>query len=93
MEVFLKGLSVVLPRLAVYARCRAPLHFQVRRSQPLHVAYVVQERGEPLFLILLCCLTYSFERAERTIPALCPERVALHRVRIDQTEHPPESVV
>jgi hypothetical protein len=46
VEVFLKGLSVLLPRLAVYARGSAPLHFQVRCSQPVHVIDVVQERGE-----------------------------------------------
>ncbi len=84
MEVFLKGLSVLLPRLAVYARGSAPLHFQVRCSQPFHVIDVVQERGEPLFLIVLCCLTYSLKRAERALPALSPERVALGRVPLGQ---------
>jgi hypothetical protein len=85
VEVFLKSLSVVLPRLAVYARCRAPLDFQVRCSQPLHVIDVVQERGEPLFLILLCCLTYPLKRAGRTFPALSPECVALGRVPLGQS--------
>jgi hypothetical protein len=55
VEILLQSLSVVLPCLAVNARCRTPLHFQVCCSQPLHVVDVVQERGEPLFLILPCC--------------------------------------
>ena len=85
VEIFLQSPSVVLPRLAVYARCRAPLDFQVRRSQSLHVANVLQERGEPLFLILLCCLTYPLQRAWRTIPALRPECVTLGRVPLGQS--------
>ena len=89
VEVFLKGLSVLLPRLAVYARGSAPLHFQVRCSQPIHVIDVVQERGEPLFLIALCCLTYSLKRAERALPALSPERVALGRIPFGQPPFPP----
>ena len=57
-----------------------PLQGEVRCAQPLDVVDVVQERGEPLLPFLSCCLTYSLERAWRTFPALCPERVALGRV-------------
>ena len=45
---------------------------------------MVQERSEPLFPILSCCLTYPLERAGRTFPALSPERVALGRVPLGQ---------
>jgi len=57
---------------------------QVRCSQSFDVVDVVQERCEPLFLILSCCLscclTYPLERAGRAFRALSPERVALGRV-------------
>jgi hypothetical protein len=41
---------------------------------------VVKERREPLFPVLLGCLTYTLERAGRVGPALSPGRVALRRV-------------
>src|SRR5439155_13887300 len=40
----------------------------------------VEKRREPLFPVLLCCLTYALERAGRVGPALGPGRVALRRV-------------
>ena len=64
---------MVLPRFALDTCGSTPLHFQAGCAQTLHVVDVVQERGEPLFPIVLCCLTYSFERAKRTFRALCPE--------------------
>src|SRR5271167_3898368 len=44
-----------------------------------HLTFLDQ-RGEALLPILLGCLPYPLERALRTDPALCPERVALLRV-------------
>src|SRR5262249_29560467 len=46
---------------------------------------VVQERGEPQLLILLCCLTYPLQRTERVFPARCPGRVLLWQVPFGQT--------
>src|SRR5215469_7061332 len=80
LEVSLKVLSVVLPGLAVDACGRILLNTQIGCPQSFHVVDVVQERSEPLFLVLACCLTYPLERAERASPALSPERVSLGRV-------------
>jgi len=69
-----------LEGLAVYPSSCVLLNRKVRCPQSLDVEDVVQERGEPLFLILSCCLSYPLKRAERATPALSPERVALGRV-------------
>ncbi len=71
----LQVLPVVLPRLAVDAWRRVPLHSPIRRAQPPDAVDVVQERREPLPPVLLGGLTYPLERAWRACPALCPEHV------------------
>jgi hypothetical protein len=53
LEVGLEGLAVVLPRLAVDARSSTLLHRQIGCPQSLDIIDVVEERGEPLFLILV----------------------------------------
>src|SRR6266853_5693399 len=80
LEVRLKVLAVVLPGLPVDARRRILLNCKVCCAQSFDVVDVVQKRGEPLFLILSCCLPYPLKRAGRAFPALSPERVALGRV-------------
>src|SRR5262249_30320835 len=80
LEVGLEGLAVVLPRLAIDGRRRILLNRQVRGAPSFDVVDVVQERSEPLSPILSGCLTYPLERAERAVPALSPERVALGQV-------------
>ena len=51
---------------------------------------MVEKRGEPQLLILLCCLTYPLQRAERVFPARCPGRVLLGQVPFGQASslHP-----
>src|SRR5260370_27582368 len=46
---------------------------------------MVQKRGEPLFLILPCYLTYPLERAVHTVPALSPECVAFEQIPLGPT--------
>ena len=79
LEIRLKVLAVVLPRLSVYACCRILLNRKKRCPQSINVV-VVEERSEPLLPISTCCLTYPLERAEHIFPALSPERVTLGRV-------------
>src|SRR5215472_15558295 len=84
LEVGLEGLAVVLPRLAVDP-CRSILLYgKIGCPQSLNVVDVVEKRGELLFPIPSCCLTYPLERAGRAFPALSPERVALGRVPLGQ---------
>jgi hypothetical protein len=83
-EVFLQALPVLLPRLPVDSGRRIALDAEVRAPEPLYVADVVEERGEPLFPVLPCCLTYPLERTLRAGPALCPGRVLLSRVPLGQ---------
>src|SRR6267378_558432 len=80
LEICLQGRPVVLPRLAVDAGCRVPLHCEVGRAQSLHVVHMMEKRAEPLFPVLLGCLPYTLERAGRAGSALCPGRVAFRRV-------------
>src|SRR4029077_21248110 len=70
LEVCLEALAVVIPTLAAYACRSVLLSGQVRGAQSLDVVDVVEKRGEPLFLIPTCCLTYPLERARRAFPAL-----------------------
>src|SRR5262252_5132051 len=65
LEVRLEVLSVVLPRLFVYARSRILPNRRECCPQPFDVVDVVEECSEPLFPIFSCCLTYPLERAGR----------------------------
>src|SRR5215469_15866246 len=85
LEVRLEVLTVVLPCLAVYACGRFLLSCIQCCPQSLHVVNVVEERREPLFLILRCCLSYPLERAARVFPALSPDRVTFGRVPLGQS--------
>src|SRR5258708_26463503 len=43
---------------------------------------MVQQRGEPFLLSLLCSLSYTFEPLGHAFPARCPARVLLSRVSL-----------
>src|SRR5262245_59018754 len=80
LQIVSELLAVVLPRFPIDSRGSLSLQCVVGTAQPLDGVHMVQERGEPQLPILPCGLSYSLERAERTIPALCPEHVAFVRV-------------
>src|SRR5437879_4625585 len=80
LKVRLEGLAVVLPRLAIDACCSILLSGQIGCPQSFHVVNVVQERSEPLLLILSCCLTYPLARALRAFPARTAHQEARGRV-------------
>src|SRR5207245_1575721 len=84
LEVRFQVLAVVPPGLAVYSCGSVLFNCKVRCPPSFDVVDVVQERGEPLFPVLSCCLTYPLKRAGRAVPALSPERVALGRVPLGQ---------
>src|SRR6202795_449529 len=90
LEVILEGLAVVPPRLTVHARRRFLLQTEVSLAEPFRIVDMVEKRGEPQLLILLCCLTYPLQRAERVFPARCPGRVLLGQVPFGQASslHP-----
>src|SRR6266436_5914896 len=90
LEIVLESLAVVPPRLSIHTRRRFLLQTEVGRAQRFRVVDVVQERREPQLLILLCCLTYPLQRAERVFPARCPGRVLLGQVPFGQASslHP-----
>src|SRR6266852_3578212 len=90
LEVVLEGLAVVPPRLTVHARRRFLLQAEVSLAEPFRIVDMVEKRGEPQLLILLCCLTYPLQRAERVFPARCPGRVLLGQVPFGQASslHP-----
>jgi site-specific DNA recombinase len=85
LEVRLKRLAVVPPRLPVHAGRGFSLHTEIGRAQRCRCVDVVKERGEPHLLILACCLTYPLPRTGRVVPALCPGRVLLKRISLGQT--------
>jgi hypothetical protein len=53
-EIVFQSLSVVLPRLAINARRRRPLNFEVGVPQTIDIVDMVQKRGESLFPVLFC---------------------------------------
>src|SRR5690606_29162313 len=85
LKVFLQVLPVVTPRLCIYPWRGISLQREECRAQSLDVVDMVQQRGEPLFLIISCYLSYPLERALRAFPALRPERVAFLRVPLGPT--------
>jgi hypothetical protein len=90
LETVLEGLAVVPPGFSVDTGRSFLLQAEVSLAQCFRVVYVVQERREPHLLILLCCLTYPLQRAERVFPARCPGRVWLGQVPFGQASslHP-----
>ena len=84
LQIALQFPSIVLPRLAIDACGCVTLQCVIRSTQPIHVVYVVQKRGEPLSPSYSCNSTCPLERAVRVSPALCPERVTLERHPLGQ---------
>ncbi len=62
LEIGFEVLAVGPPRLPVDSGCGIPLEAVVRRAETTDVVHVVQERGEPLFPVPSCGLTYPLER-------------------------------
>lgn len=81
-------MAVVPPRLSIDAFL---LQTEVGPAQCFQIVDVVQKRREWQLLVLICCLTYPLQRAERVFPARCPGRVLLGQVPFGQTSslHPP----
>src|SRR3984885_3334878 len=90
LEIILEGLAVVPPRLTVHARRRFLLQAEVSLAEPFRIVDRVEKRGEPQLLVLLCCLPYPLQRAERVFPARCPGHVLLGQVPFGQASslHP-----
>ena len=66
-KILFKILPVVLPRHAVHPRRGPGLQRPIRRPQAVDVD-VVQERGEPRFLIRCCHSAHTTKPTERTLP-------------------------
>src|SRR5215469_14214464 len=67
---------VVLPCHPVHARSGLALEREERRPQCVDVE-MVEKRGEPLFLPVLCILPYAAQRLGHALPALGPVRALL----------------
>src|SRR5260370_20364165 len=50
---------------------------------------MVQQRGEPFLLSLLCSFSYTFKPLGHTFPAGCPARVLLSRVSLGSADSAP----
>src|SRR5208282_5877474 len=85
LEILLKGLAVVPPRLPVYASRRMPLQLEVGKPQSVDPVDVMQQSGELCILVQCCRLSYPRQRTRRVYPALSPERVLLAQVPLGQT--------
>src|SRR5665213_832111 len=60
LKVALQVPPVLLPRHAVHPRCSLGLQRPVGRPQAIDID-VMQERGEPRFPVLLCCLAHAIQ--------------------------------
>jgi hypothetical protein len=85
LEIFLKGLAVVLPRLTVHTGCGVPLQLEVSKAQSVDPLDVMQKSGELYILVQCCRLSYPFQRTGRIDPALSLGRVLLARIPLGQT--------
>jgi len=83
-EASLDPLPVLGPRHAVDSgRCLARER-EVCGAETIE-RDVMQERREPLLLILPCCFAHTVERTARADPALCPGHVLPFRVPLGRT--------
>ncbi len=85
LEIVLKSLAVVPPRLPVYTGCRVPLQLEVSKPQSVDPVDVMQQSGELHILVQCCRLSYLRQLAWRVYPALSPERVLLAQIPLGQT--------
>ena len=85
LEILLKSLAVVPPRLPVHAGCRVPLQLRVSKPQGVDPVDVMHQSGELYILVRFCRLSYLRQLAWRVYPALSPERVLLAQIPLGQT--------
>jgi len=85
LEILLKGLAVMPPRLTVYTSRRMPLQLEVGKPQSVDPVDVMQQSGELHILVQCCRLSYQRQLTGRVHPALSPERVLLAQVPLGQT--------
>jgi hypothetical protein len=99
LEILLKSLAVVPPRLPVHTGCRVPLQLRVSKPQGVDPVDVMHQSGEPCILVRFCRLSYLRQLAWRDkrpqrqrpvagdplYPALSPDRVLLAQVPLGQT--------
>ena len=85
LEICLKSLAVVPPRLTIYTSRRMPLQLEVSKPQSVDPVDVMQQSGELCILVQCCRLSYLRQLAWRVYPALSPERVLLAQVSLGQT--------
>jgi hypothetical protein len=85
LEIVLKSLAVVPPRLPIDAGRSVPLQLEVGEPQSVDVVDVMQQSREFCILVLCCRLSYPFQRTGRVDPALSPGRVLLARIPLGQT--------
>ncbi len=85
LEIVLKGLAVVPPRLTVYTGCSVPLQLEECKPQSVTPVDVMHQSGELHILVRFCRLSYLFQLTRRADPALSPGRVLLAQVSLGQT--------
>jgi hypothetical protein len=81
LKFTLKVCLVVLPRQAVYSGRGVSLEGRERQLQQV-AADMVEERGEPFLLPLLCGLPYAVQRPCHALPVPRPERALPARVSL-----------
>ena len=67
LEILLKVLAVVLPRLSVYTGRSVPLQLEVSKPQSVDAVDVMQQSGELCILVQCCRLSYLFQLTGRAI--------------------------
>ena len=85
LEILLKSLAVVPPRLPVHTGCRVPLQLRISKPQGVDPVDVMHQSGELYILVRFCRLSYLRQLAWRDYPALSPERVLLAQIPLGQT--------
>ena len=79
LEFVLKPLPVLLPRHPVHSGSRLRLQPEIGLPQQINVD-MVEQRGEPLFLVQFRGPPYTLQSVGHACPARCPARVGLGRV-------------
>jgi len=75
LEICLKNLAVVPPRLPVYTSRSVPLQLQVDEPQCVDPVDVMHQSCEPCILVRFCRLSYLFQLTWRADPTQNPGRV------------------
>ncbi len=87
-KVLLEIQPVVLPRHAVHPRRGLRLKRPVRRPQAIDID-VVQERGEPRFLVRCCHSAHTIQPTERAVPGTGSGARFAGRVPLGRSAFPP----